>query len=710
MRILLVGSEREENLSLRYLSASLLANGYDATIAAFDSLEDLPKVLERARGVDAVGLSLCFQVRAREFLALAAALKLFVPKAKIVVGGHYATCAAEDLLAHHPDLDVIVLHEGEHSLVELANARFDEARFPAIAGLAYRQGPSVCRSAPRPKLVELDALPFPDRRGAVRRHAGVPIAYLMGSRGCYSSCDYCCISTLHRVAPGPRFRQRSVENIADEMAALYHDRGVRQFVFHDDNFLVTSTRRNHERLDAFTAAFTERRLLGIGFTIKCRPSEVERSVFEKLRRMGLIRVFLGIESGSAQGLTSIGRHGSPRGPQADVRDGEAALELCHELGISAQYTLMCFHPDATVETVRNDLAFFRRHLHHALNFCRVETYAGTPLEARLREQGRGKGDHLARTYTITDPAIELASQLATRIFRQRCWVNDSLMELVIGLDYLSEVLTHYHRGTRFVEARARVKDFVLRANNDLVALLDDVLQAAAESKGSAESAFRQRMRGLVERERRSLDALMKEGIALRSEVRTLGVAASQSAEKSLEADARRPRGFKAAAAMTLAAVLAGCGGESGVSEYAPLPMQDTDGDGLPDQCEQEIFGTNPKLADTDGNGISDGDENHDGGSMTNLAEQRSVGVYRCGGVTDMVNIASQLPLTDTDNDGLPDQCEQEIFGTDPKRVDTDGDGTADSDENHDGGSMNNLEEQTEGGGLYACEDVNDTQS
>ena len=228
MHMLLVGPEREENLSLRYLASSLLEAGHEAEIAQFDSLDDLTRVLQRARRFDVVGLSLCFQARAREFLTLATALKLHAPRTPVIVGGHYATCAAEELLTHHPDLDLIVLHEAERTLVELAASRFDPACWRDIPGLVFRDGTKIVRTAPRHTEPNLDALPFPDRRGRVRRLAGVPTAYLMGSRGCFSSCDYCCIVTLHRTAPGPRFRQRSVDNVADEMADLYHARGIRQ--------------------------------------------------------------------------------------------------------------------------------------------------------------------------------------------------------------------------------------------------------------------------------------------------------------------------------------------------------------------------------------------------------------------------------------------------------------------------------------------------
>ena len=98
--------------------------------------------------------------------------------------------------------------------------------------------------------------------------AGVPTAYVFGSRGCLSQCDYCCVTKLHSFAPGPGFRQRDPEWIADEMESLYRNRGIRQFVFHDDNFLVPSEAKNLKRINVLDEAFTERRLDDIALYIK----------------------------------------------------------------------------------------------------------------------------------------------------------------------------------------------------------------------------------------------------------------------------------------------------------------------------------------------------------------------------------------------------------------------------------------------------------
>ena len=144
MRVLLVGPDYEENLSIRYLSSSLLAAGHDTTLAAFNSLADTASVANASQHAEIVGLSMCFQSRAQEFLRLAQLIKSRDPKRLIVAGGHYASCAAEPLLVHHPEIDIIVIHEGERTLVEIAAATPHlEERLPQIPGIAYRDGEQV---------------------------------------------------------------------------------------------------------------------------------------------------------------------------------------------------------------------------------------------------------------------------------------------------------------------------------------------------------------------------------------------------------------------------------------------------------------------------------------------------------------------------------------------------------------------------------------
>ena len=115
-----------------------------------------------------------------------------------------------------------------------------------------------------------------------------------------------------------------------------------------------------------------------------------------------------------------------------------------------------------------------------------------------------------------------------------------------------------------------------------------------------------------------------------------------------------------------------------INIYGTDPMvSDTDGDGLDDGDEINTHGTNPLVADTDGDGLTDGQEVNTHGTNPLVADTDG------DGLTDgqEVNTHGTDPLVaDTDGDGLTDGQEVNIYGTDPLVADTDGDGLTDGDE------------------------------
>ena len=518
MRVLLAGPDYEENLSIRYLSSSLRDAGHDTVLSTFNAATETGAVANAAQDADLVGLSICFQARAEEFLALAREIKARHPKKLVVAGGHYASCAAAALLVHHPEIDIVVIHEGEQTLVEIADAMpCLDGRLPGIAGIAYRSSGRICFTKPRPTVEDLDCLPAPDRRGPVHMVAGVPTSYLMGSRGCYGDCAYCCITTLHRLAPGRRFRQRDVEAVSNEMAALYWERGTRQFVFHDDNFLVPSEAHNHARIDALEKALRRRGVQDIALLIKCRPADANERVLRRLKDLGLVRVFLGVEAATPSGLASLERKQS-------VEDSVRALDACGALDISAQFTLMTFNPDATLETLRADIAFMRRYSGYPLNYCRAEIYAGTPLERRMVECGRARGGYLGRAYRLADPAADLACRAALDVFHLRCWSNGCLMLTTIGLDHAAAVARRFYGVRQVADLSRRVADWVRSANLDTIDFLEEVVALSATVGGRADAGFRKKIHELSERELRSRAAHVAEGTRLRLELSSLRLA------------------------------------------------------------------------------------------------------------------------------------------------------------------------------------------
>ena len=509
MRVLLAGPDFEENLSIRYLASSLQAKGHEAPLAVFNSAEDVEAVAEQADDADIVGLSICFQSRAQEFLGLARRIKELHPEKLIVAGGHYASCAAEPLLEHHPELDIIVIHEGEQSLVEIVAATTNlKDDLPKITGIAYREDNCVRFTPQRRTLDDLDTLPFPERCGRIHTIAGVPTSFLMGSRGCYENCAYCCITTLHHLAPGKRFRQRSVELIADEMAELYRERGTRQFVFHDDNFLVPSVAHNQARIEGFDKAFKSRGMDDLALLIKCRPADANQDVLGRLKEMGLVRIFMGIESATEMGLLTLDRHQT-------VGQSTRALDICAELDVSAQFTIMTFNPDANLNTLRADLAFMRRFGGNPLNFCRAEIYAGTPLEKRMIALGRARGDYRAREYSMYDPVADMACAISLDLFYDRSWGSGSLMQKTIGLDHMIAVRKRFHGRDDLCE---RAHAWVRAVNLDTLDLLEEVIELSASGEGKIDGAALRKVHTLKEREVRARNQFLAQGLRLKLEL------------------------------------------------------------------------------------------------------------------------------------------------------------------------------------------------
>ncbi len=596
MRVVLAGPDYEENLSIRYLSSSLLAAGYETILATFNSEADASSVFDFAQHADIIGLSMCFQSRAKEFLDLARRIRSRDPQKLIVAGGHYASCAAEPLLAHHPELDIIVIHEGERTLVEIADALPHLTRhLPDIPGIAYRHGQQVHFTQQRHTLDSLDVLPFPDRRGPVHSIAGVPTSYLMGSRGCYGSCAYCCITTLHHLAPGKRFRQRGVDNIVREMAALYHERGVRQFVFHDDNFLVPSQAMNHARVSALETALEKSGIKDIALVIKCRPADANREILLRLKDLGLVRVFLGVESATEIGLSSLDRTQS-------VDDSIRGLGTCADLDISAQFTLMTFNPDATLATLRSDVAFMRRFSAHPLNFCRAEIYAGTPLEKRMIDLDRARGDYLAREYSLSDPAADLACTLSLDLFNPRCWSNGSVMQTTIGLDHMAAVVKRFSTHPQAVALSQRVAAWVRSVNLDTINLLDELIDLSAS--GSMNAASYGALISLREREFTTRQKFLSEGRSLKAELEAL-----ELMPKPIEAirhgvisttGSRLRFARQAAVAMLAIGLPSSTACQNGVSEMAPPPLRDVHVPQLPPATGQNACALSGTVTDASG--------------------------------------------------------------------------------------------------------------
>jgi hypothetical protein len=435
--VVLVGAEYEENLALRYLAASVERAGFTAEIVPFNAAPGLERAIAQVLATNplVVGISVPFQLRARELLSLAARLRERGFEGHICAGGHFATFEYEHILRDFSAIDSVIRHEGEDSFTWLCGRVRDGLPVTAEPGIVVR-GPAGVEAGPARALPPLDTLPFPDRRGKPRSVLGVPAAPLVASRGCYADCSFCCIYAYGDNANGPRYRRRSPESVVAEMGELYHRRGIRLFVFHDDNFFLPAVKPNLVRYRRFAELLRNEGMTDIGLVIKARPNDVDPELFALLKSMGLIRAYVGIETNSDEGIVSLNRRITPE-------DNRRAMRILRDLGIYNTFNVLIFDPEATLDGVQCNLDFLDEHADIPFNFCRAEVYAGTPLKRILEAQGRLTGDYLGWGYRMRDPRVELLFRMMVAAFNRRNFDSDGVHNLNMGIRCDLEIVRRF---------------------------------------------------------------------------------------------------------------------------------------------------------------------------------------------------------------------------------------------------------------------------
>ncbi len=133
-----------------------------------------------------------------ETVRIAKHLKKMRPELTIAFGGPEVSYQSSDVLEGYPWLDVILVGEGEVTARAYLEAMVKGQSPSAVSGLVYRQGQAVVATLPRPRIQELDQVPFPYIPGEMDSLKN-RLVYYESSRGCPYDCQYCLSSTIKGV-------------------------------------------------------------------------------------------------------------------------------------------------------------------------------------------------------------------------------------------------------------------------------------------------------------------------------------------------------------------------------------------------------------------------------------------------------------------------------------------------------------------------------
>jgi anaerobic magnesium-protoporphyrin IX monomethyl ester cyclase len=461
--VLLVGFEAQENLGLRSIAAYLMREGIRVAI---EPLQDATKdrILEgiRRRRPRVVGFSLIFQRMLDDFAELIAYLRKRRVTAHFTMGGHYPTFEHEQILMSLPGVDTVIRHEGEETLLELFRNLDRPESWSAIAGLAFRRNGGVHTTPRRPLISDLDTLPFPVRSPDGARHRGIGIRSLAGSRGCCYNCSFCSIREFYHGSPGSNRRTRSPESVVREMEMLFHDHGVRIFIFQDDDILMRA-RRHRDWLNDFLRRLEQAGLAKqILWRISCRVDDINGAMLRRMQAAGLASVYLGIEAGSDRGLKTFNK-----GYRVD--DVHRSLDTLRRVGIPFEFGFMIFEPYSTMASVRENIDFLRRvgKTGEALvHFCKMSPYAGTPIAGRLKSEGRLEGTAACPDYRFLDGRLDFLQLFYSQTFNVRNFDDRGLVERLRFAKFDACVVRKFFPSRHDGEAYGEAVQQLIRESNE----------------------------------------------------------------------------------------------------------------------------------------------------------------------------------------------------------------------------------------------------
>jgi len=200
---------------------------------------------------------------------------------------------------------------------------------------------------------------------------------------------------------------------------LHEEQGITIFLFQDDDFpLFGQVWRRWA--NEFVDELHRNELPGkVIWKMNCRADAVDRELFIRMRDAGLYLVYMGLESGSEEGLETLHK-------QITVEQNIRAVNILKDIGLMWEYGFMLLDPSSTFESIRENIGFLRTILADGclpVTFCRMLPYDGTPIKDELVRTGRIRGDICNPDYDFLDPKISEFYDALTKVVSLTGWIH-----------------------------------------------------------------------------------------------------------------------------------------------------------------------------------------------------------------------------------------------------------------------------------------------
>ena len=266
-------------------------------------------------------------------------LKKKFPKMKIAILGDHITSFPEETMKNS-EVD-FVLTGGDFDFLSLELVNWINKKIKKVpGGIWYRKGKKILSGGKFELNHKLDEAPFIDReltkwRDYQREYnlSGHPYFYIMSGRDCWwGKCKFCSWPRLY-----PCFRNRSVENVLDEIGELIKKYKVRE-IFDDSGTLSVGKWLQELCRGLITRGYNKK----IKYSCNMRFGILKQEDYDLMKKAGFRLLKFGLESANQETLDRLNKG-------IKVEDIIKGCKMAKKAGLTVHLTMIVGYPWETKE-------------------------------------------------------------------------------------------------------------------------------------------------------------------------------------------------------------------------------------------------------------------------------------------------------------------------------------------------------------------------
>lgn len=383
-------------LGIAYMDGVLQENNIDVEIldASAEDMDfkDVEKELLK-RKPDLVALTALTPTIGRA-LETAQIVKETLPDSIVVMGGYHPTFNFIETLEDE-NVDIVIRGEGEYIMLNLVQALENQSSLHDVKGIVFedKNSKEIVVNPEAPLIQDLDELPFPALNLLPMQKyrlldMDTHMTTMITTRGCPMQCSFCSSAAMH----GKKIRERSVENIVDEIEYLKTNYDIDTIAFMDDTFTLKK-----RKVMAICDEILKRNI-EIMWGCTSRVDTLDEKLLKKMKEAGCITIFIGVESADQQQLDNMCKN-------TTIAKIENAFKIAHKLKIRTIASVALGMPGDTKEIMNKTVKFVHKLKPNYAIYSLATPYPGTRFYKEAFEKNLIKIKDWSK-YTLITPILE----------------------------------------------------------------------------------------------------------------------------------------------------------------------------------------------------------------------------------------------------------------------------------------------------------------